>query len=208
MKVAKPQASAPHYEVERKYCLTAEEFANLPRRLSEEMGFESAGQVVQTDTFLPVENRGDIIRVRDERCGDQTDHLLTLKTWVVVNGHRERREQEEHLSRTVRDCLVGVAERLNGRPLPTLTKSRSSYQSEVADKAKIVVTFDQLPDLGKHSGYYLEIEILVGGDDEIEKAKAAIFELAFKLLQDSRESCGMSYKQMLDDATAEKEAAR
>jgi adenylate cyclase class IV len=190
------------YEVEHKYRLTEKEFDQLPERLCREMDFNHLGDVVEADTFMPVENPGDIIRVRDERCGEKMRHILCQKKWVMVDGSRERQEKEEELTQGVRDCLLEVTKRLNRGSLPQLTKKRSLYQRQLEGGPTVVVTLDTLTGIGSHSGHYMEIEIIVTRDRDLVDAHRKVDEMALTLLWQRREPCLMSYKQMLDDAMA------
>lgn len=194
-------SDGPFYEIERKYRLSREEFDDMPRRLKEKLRFDWVRDVVEADTFLPVEKPGDIIRIRDEKGDSSIQHILTQKTWVEVLNGKERREQEDTIPVAVRDCVIAVTERLNGKPLKKLSKKRRFYRGTSPEGFKIVVVLDAVTDLGQYSGNYMEVEILVKRDEDIAAARLKVVELAKILLDEEREPWAMSYKQMLDEVS-------
>jgi predicted adenylyl cyclase CyaB len=187
------------YEVERKYRLSRQEYAEMPTRLKERLQFEWLRDVVEADTFLPAEKPGDMIRIRDEKGDQATQYFLTQKTWVEVMNGKERREQEDDITSGVRDCMIAVTERLNAQPLKRLSKKRSFYQRILPEGHKVTIVLDEVANLGANSGNYMEIEILVTADEDVSSARQKIAELAKILLDEDREPWAKSYKQMLDE---------
>jgi adenylate cyclase class IV len=192
----------PHFEVERKFRLTDEEFDLMPARLVEDLNFVKMREVTETDTFFPAEKPGDMVRIRDEKCGAKTVHYLTQKTWKIVGDSKERSEQEEKLSANVRNCMIAVGERMNdGQELLTLFKTRTFYerlQKSDPGAKKVLVVLDTLPDLGSYSGHYMEVEILVPEGADVEAARTQILGIAKALLQgEERAPMEISYMNML-----------
>ncbi len=190
-----------HLEIERKFAISKEEFRALPARLLS-AGFQLTGQVFMTDTFLPVITEGDMMRIRVETMNDRTKHILTRKTWVEVGGDREREETEKETNELAAGCLLELGERLSGGPLPSFSKDRDLY-SRLAedDHHQIVVSLDTADGLGDYSGHYMEIELLVPVNGNVQAARQQIASLASSLLGEEREFVKLSYQEMLKRST-------
>lgn len=195
-----------HLEVERKFRLFDGEKDSLLRRLSDG-GFALVGEVTMTDTFLPAEKDGDMIRIRVESEGEERHRVLTLKDWVTIDGERERREEEGEIG-----LLASVALRLVGRlvegasPL-SFSKVRRSYSSKqtgagTGPDVRVVVSVDQVTGLGVYSGDYLEVEIIVPVGGDVKTARERIRTEVFELLGEHREFVPRSYQDMLKESTA------
>jgi predicted adenylyl cyclase CyaB len=189
-----------NFEVERKYPLRADEELALPERLKQ-MGFRHIAQVHMHDFFLPTEIDGEMRRVRDETMEDKTKHLFTHKVWVQVAGKRERKEQEEQISPMVRELLLDFGTRLHGSKLPEFSKTREMYTREDEDMREITVAIDHVEGLGRFDGYYVEVEILVRREQDVESAREAVEKLAAELLREPREFA-ISYMEMLKQTLA------
>jgi predicted adenylyl cyclase CyaB len=191
-----------NFEVERKYPLSADERDNLPAKL-QSMGFRHAAQVFMQDYFLPAVEEGEMLRVRDETMDDRTKHLFTKKVWVVVAGNKERKEQEEEISANLRQLLLDLGTRLsNGKPLPSFTKERDMYTRK--DEIQVItIAIDRVDGLGVNDGSYVEVEILVRREADVEKARTAIEKLAFEILGEER-AFANSYMEMLKQHLATK----
>jgi predicted adenylyl cyclase CyaB len=196
-----------NFEVERKYPLTPNEHEDLPAKL-QSMGFRHDGQVYMHDYFLPTNqvannNRGgDMLRLRDETMDDRTKHLFTNKIWVMVAGKQERKEKEEEISALIRELLLDLGTRMNGGPLPNFTKERDLYTRQDKQQS-VTVTIDKVDGLGVNDGFYLEVEILVRREADVEQARTAIEELAVEILGDKRDFA-ISYMEMLKQHLAQK----
>jgi adenylate cyclase class IV len=186
-----------HLEVERKFKISAEEFRALSARLLSK-GFQLTGQVFMTDTFLPVQTEGDMMRIRVETMNDITKTILTRKQWVTVGGERERQETERETNDLASGCLLELGERLTGGPLPSFSKDRDMYSRLAEDEHhKIVVALDTAEGLGEYSGHYMEIELLVPVDGDVQAARRQIATLAASLLGEERPFEQLSYQEML-----------
>ena len=188
-----------HFEVERKYRISPDEFANLPIKLSER-GFSFVEKVSMTDTFLPATGEGSILRLRRESAGCEVRNILTRKEWVyLAGGEKERQEQEERVGELVSQVLVSLGKAASNEPLLSYGKDRFLYQG-VLDGYKIIVSLDCVEGLAEYSGNYMEVEILVAGDEGVESARNLVFKFAQELLGDSRDFEPLSYKAMLERA--------
>lgn len=185
-----------HFEVERKFRISKEEFQALRARLLTN-GFQLTGQVFMTDTFLPVLAEGDMMRIRVETMNDHTKYILTRKKWVNVADGREREEIEEEINDLARGCLLELGERISASLL-SFSKDRDLYSRLAADEHhKIVVSLDTAEGLGEYSGHYMEIELLVPAGGDVQSARQQIAQLAATLLGDERENVPLSYQEML-----------
>lgn len=190
-----------HLEVERKFKISAEEFRALSARLLSQ-GFQLNGQVFMTDTFLPVQVEGDMMRIRVETMNDITKTILTRKQWVTVGGERERQETERETNELAAGCLLELGERLAGAPLPSFSKDRDMYSRLAEDEHhQIVVALDTAEGLGDYSGHYMEIELLVPVDGDVQAARQQIATLAASLLGEERAFEQLSYQDMLKRST-------
>jgi predicted adenylyl cyclase CyaB len=190
--------SKKHFEIERKYRLSEEEYSDLPTRLTQ-ASFHAARQIVENDTFFPVQKKGDMMRIRDEEFEGSTTHILTQKTWVETAGNKERSEREEEISEFVRECIFEIAARMSSKPLKKLSKERALFEKEQPSRAKVVVTLDYVRDLGENSGPYMEIELIVENEADVQSARDKIQELAKILLKDSRDYVHKSYQDMVNE---------
>lgn len=193
----------PHFEVERKYRLSQDEFDTLPARLRQD-GFVRAGRMIMTDTFLPAENDGELMRLRDEVSETgRSITILTTKRWVEVAGDRERKESEsEGIDSTTRECLLSLGQRLQAstgkkkeRELPSYTKERTTF-SGYRDRFTVTVALDLASGLGEYSGTYLEVEVIVFSEQEVARARAFVEGFGKELLRDERQMA-ISYREML-----------
>lgn len=184
-----------HFEVERKYRLTEAEIQSLPAKLTS-IGYVFDGVAEMVDTFVPPETEGDMIRVRDETISGASHTVLTCKTWKIVAGQKERAETEESLTPFVRGCILEVGQRLRGKKLSTFSKTRDLYVAALAGR-KVTVGLDRVSGLGKYSGPYLEIEVIVKHESEVAAVREFIVAHAKELLGDDRDFVRMSYQQML-----------
>lgn len=186
------------FEVEDKHPLRQNEFDSLPEHLRR-IGFRLASRVTMTDTFLPAEAKGEMIRVRDEVSLDdgRSVTILTLKRWVeVTGGERVRKETEsEGLDSTVRSCLLALGRRLSDGDLPSFSKQRTTYSAR-RDGYNVNVALDVVEGLGEYSGPYLEVEVIVKTEEEVAPARAFVEGFVVELLGEKRER-SISYQEML-----------
>jgi len=190
-----------HLEVERKFRLFDGELDTLESRLPG-CGFDLIGEVTMTDTFLPTVKDEDMIRIRVESEGEERRRYLTLKDWVMIDGERERREEEGVIG-----LMPGVVLRLVGRlvagtsPL-SFSKVRRSYSStQPGSDVQVVVSVDRVTGLGVYSGAYLEVEIIVPVGGDVKSARERIRTEVFDLLGEHRDFVPRSYHDMLRETT-------
>lgn len=188
-------AKKPHFEVERKYPVSQEEFHKLPGRLRD-LGFSRKSRATILDTFLPAENEGDMVRLREETIDGLTVTVITLKQWVDVNGERERKEREsDPIDAVTKDCLMSLGRRLATEPLMSFSKDRTTYSGR-RDKRQVTVALDVASGLGSYSGNYLEVELIVERQEDVADARTFV-ETFVKELIDSERECAISYMEML-----------
>jgi adenylate cyclase class IV len=189
-------AKDAHLEVERKYRATDEEFSRLPER-ARSLNFVEAGQVVMTDTFLPTEDEGDMMRVRVESGNGLPRSILTLKSWVsTADGGKERKETEREIPAFLGRLLVAIGRTLKGSPLMSFSKHRQLFEGNLSGWP-CVLSLDRVDKLGPYSGVYLEVEILVPVGTDVTPARQRITAFASELLGENREPFALSYMEML-----------
>lgn len=191
-----------HFEVERKYQLSREEFDRMPSRLRA-LGFSKKSCATIVDTFIPAENEGDMIRVRDETLDGLTTSVVTLKQWVDVAGSRERKEREsDPIDAIARETFLALGRRLAGSELMSFSKERSAFRG-YRDKRSVTVAVDLVSGLGQYSGTYLEIELIVERQEEVAEARAFVEKFAGELIGLEREFA-ISYMEMLKRSRQER----
>lgn len=191
-------APEKHLEVERKFQLLDGESNGLPSRLKAR-GFASIGRLTMTDTFLPRAKEGDMNRIRVESDGKTTRRLLTMKDWVVVSGEKERREEESEIGLAASLFLRVAGRLLNRSALPSFSKTRDLY-SRTLGEVSAVVSIDQVTGLGRFSGWYLEIEVIVPIGGNVHEARDTIRGVMIELLGEEREFVKRSYQDMLSES--------
>ncbi len=185
----------PHFEVERKYQLSREEFDGMPGRLRA-LGFSKSSDATILDTFLPAENDGDMIRVRDETSDGVTVTVITLKEWIDVGGSRERKEREsEPIDAISKEAFLALGRRLADSDLMSFSKERATFCGN-RDKYRVTVALDQVSGLGRYSGTYLEIELIVERQEGVAEARSFVEKFAVELIGAEREFA-ISYMEML-----------
>lgn len=195
-----------HLEVERKFRIAETEVAAIRTRLSELL-FKHCGDVTLADTFLPATVKGEMMRVRRETCNGHRNVLLTYKTWVATDDGGKERQEAEHPTRPlIASLLILLGRLIQGEPLLGFSKERALYRGAYGP-GDVVVSIDQVVGLGRFSGYYVEIEIMVphADQDSAGAAKSAIYELAGEIFGEAREDVKQSYLDMLIASRAEHE---
>lgn len=190
-------AKPNQFEIERKYRLSLAEYNTLQSLLAER-GFVHACKYSLTDTFLPAKNKGELIRVRDQKGSDGTSSVLTLKSWVQVAGQREREEREvDPLDRLSRSVLIIFGRRVADQALLSYTKERQEFRAN-RDGLSVTAALDYTDQLGEFSGYYLEFEVIAHDSNDVERARATISKLVAEFLGSEERPTAPSYKDMLE----------
>lgn len=193
-------ADRGHLEVERKFAISQGESLMLPDRLAS-CGFAYLDKVFMTDTFLPVRTEGEMGRVRVERNANGTRTMLTHKTWSnTTGGGRERQESETPIGKFTSVCLLTIGRRLKGAELLSFGKHRELFSGHLNGR-QAIVSIDQAEGLGKHTGFYLEVEVIVPLGEDVTSAREYIFRLVQELLGEARDPVKLSYLQMLELGT-------
>lgn len=195
--------SQANFEVERKFRLNEADLDAVRGRLAT-MGFAPSKLIQMSDQFLPVKIKGEMLRIRDESVNGHSETLLTIKEWVLIKGGqggKERSEEEGTLGPFARAFLLHFGRLLSGHPLHGFSKLRQEHVSP--SYPGVVITLDDVDGLGRYSGRYAEIEVLVPRDGDVEAARAKIAQLAKSLFDEERAPVEYSYQQMLEKSLTE-----
>ncbi|MBZ0185141.1 MAG: CYTH domain-containing protein [Candidatus Obscuribacterales bacterium] len=196
LSLSKTKEVSFQFEVERKYRLSEKEMSDLPERLLA-AGFGRATEVEITDTFIPAEVESDMIRIRDIVDRDGKSTVLTMKTWVEVEGGREREEREsEPFDELTRSCFLALGRRLAGCDLLSFFKRRTEYRRREG-RLLVTVALDQVEGLGEFSGPYLEVEVIANRQEIVVEARSLIEAVVRELLADASREAAPSYMEML-----------
>ncbi|MBX9688009.1 MAG: CYTH domain-containing protein [Candidatus Obscuribacterales bacterium] len=191
------KARKGHLEVERKFSISATESESLPLRLRE-LEFRPTGSVTMTDTFLPPRQKGEMMRVRDEVSPGSLRSVFTLKSWVKTrDGGKERQESECEVSSLLRTLAIICARFAAQKELLSFSKERAVFEGTLNGK-EMTVCIDRVSGLGKYSGHFLELEVIVPLGEEPQAARAEIFNFVETLLGSPREDVKNSYLEMLE----------
>jgi predicted adenylyl cyclase CyaB len=191
-----------HFEIERKFRLSNEEYELIQDRLKE-MCFVLMRSVIERDIFFPVEKQGDMLRLREQECEGTITYFLTRKTWIDAGGEKERSETECEISEFVSQFILAAAHGLNPKELRNLTKERSFFENKIDKHRKVTVALDNVRGLEKRSGPYVEIELIIEHEEDVQSARDEIASLAKSLLREERASERLSYQDMLVEALAQ-----
>lgn len=199
MRSSNASQKAFRFEIERKYRLTLTEYKTL-QGLLVERGFTRGHTFSLTDTFLPVPNKGELIRVRDQASDSLRTSILTLKNWEMVAGQKERRESEvDPLDSLSRSILLWLGRRASGSSLLSYTKQRQEL-TDNRDGLQVTAALDYVDELGEFSGYYLEFEVIALDNKDVEKARATIAKLVAEFLGSAERPTAPSYRDMLEQS--------
>lgn len=188
-------APPAHFEVERKFQLEKDEVPAIIDRLREQ-GFSPAGVVVMTDTFLPPPAKGEMLRVRDEKMLGVWKTVFTRKSWRnTPDGGRERHECEREATPLLRALVLLVARMICG-DLPSFTKERRLFEDRIGEH-EVIISVDQVSGLGKYSGNYLEVEVIVPMGGDTSSARDKVYSVASRLFGAERADVRTSYQEML-----------
>jgi adenylate cyclase class IV len=189
-----------HAEVERKFSCTEEE-ANLLSDRLETRGFRYAGTVAMNDTFLPAAIPGEMLRVRQEKLDENPAKvLLTFKQWMQTATGKERRETEREVLAAVAVVWLIIGRFVSGTSLLGFGKRRRLYDGQLNGK-QCVVAIDKTSGLGRYSGWYVEIEVILPLDGDFPEFERCILDLADQLFTAHRDPLKRSYMDMLVETT-------
>lgn len=185
-----------HFEVERKFALTQHEAVTIPARL-QELGFTYSGTASMTDTFLPAAVAGEMMRVRQEKLGDEPRRtVLTFKKWVQTATGKERQETERQVGNTVGAVWKLIGRMVAGGPLLSFSKQRKLFDGKFGE-SDVVISVDRVEGLGEFSGFYMEVEVIVPLDGDVVAYRDRIFSLVRDILGEQRDDVRRSYMDML-----------
>lgn len=198
LNLSKGKEASFQFEVERKYRLSEKEMSNLPGVLTES-GFDRVPEVEITDTFIPAEVESDMIRIRDIVGRDGKSTVLTMKTWVEVEGGREREEREsDPFDALTRGCFLSLGRRLAGGDLLSFSKRRTEFRKRrYRGELSVTVALDRVTGLGSYSGPYLEVEVIARRQEDVAGARSLVEDVTAELLGDANREVAPSYMEML-----------
>jgi predicted adenylyl cyclase CyaB len=199
-KLAHTDSAVNPLEVERKFSISGDEEERIISALTS-LSFVLTHKENMTDIFLPSPREGEMMRVRqivpDTKARAHKRIFITSKKWVRTNnGSKERQEAESEISPWLGALLVVAGRFINNAPLLNYTKERLIYSGTYHGFA-CVASIDNTSGLGKYSGHYLEVEILVPANIDTSEAQKTVFALSQTLLNGERPYIEMSYKDML-----------
>lgn len=198
--IVERKAQKGHLEVERKFQITKEEMDRLTIRLRE-LNFEPAGTAIMTDYFLPVAEKGEMMRIRDESLSGTAHILFTHKSWYkTADGGKERQEAEAEASSFAKTVFLILGYLLSGKSLLSFTKERMLFEGKIGTRAA-VISLDTVEGLGEFSGYYLEAETIVPLHEDSTIAREQIFNFAEQAFGKPRDHLKTSYFEMLELST-------
>jgi hypothetical protein len=207
-----------HLEIERGFPLKAKEYAHLLILLAK-LNFKATTTSVINDTLLPTTKKRTTHRIRREQV--LMEHLKRVNEVIfylthkahpkMKNGKHVRHERERHLTAVNADQRIAqaISKLWDSIPLdavkhtlPSYSKIRRSYTGELKigkTRYNATVALDIAQGLGKYSGHYVEIEILLPKetkDKKVIKVEKGILKFAHKMLGDKRPP-KRSYRKLL-----------
>ncbi|MFW6018286.1 MAG: class IV adenylate cyclase [Halapricum sp.] len=157
----------------------------------ESLGADRSGSVTQADTYYDAPHRDfaatdEAFRVREEARDGDSETRITYKGPKIDAGSKTREELETTVGdgETVRDLV----ESLGFDPVATVRKDRQRFAV-----SGFIVTLDTVEGLGE----FVEIEIDVETEAEIEQARDAALELLADLGLDPDDQIRVSYLELL-----------
>ncbi len=201
----KNKFNGAHFETEKGFRVSKKEFEALKLRLPD-LGFAFSKRCHITDFVIPT--KGSVTRrMRIETTGEGDDAatrcIRGFKNHPLKGkkGKHVRLEDEKIVKPSVAITFITSAmERLKA-PIPYYRKKRLLYQGK-HDGFDFVIALDRAKEIGKFSGYYVEIETLLplgSTEDDVEKALVVIEALAETLFGEKRKP-KISYRRMLKKA--------
>jgi adenylate cyclase class IV len=169
------------HEIEVKYSIHQQKVNDIFDTLVG-MGFHHKATYELFDTWLPPKAKSESLRVREQIQGKSRKFFLSSKTTKERDGEvKNKCEAESKISQLTRDVLINLASRVYGI-LPTVHKMRYVFQGRIASRY-YTVAIDEVLDLGRFSGVYLEVETIVPFEVVDRKAMPDVKRMALKILK-------------------------
>lgn len=200
------------HEIEVKYVIHSEKVSDIFDTLMD-MGFRHKATYNLVDMWLPPKEKSESLRIREQTQGKTRKYFLSSKKTKETNGEGKNKcEAESKIDEFTRDVLIGLALRMRS-VLPVVRKTRYSWQGRIRSRDYTVVV-DEVVDLGRFSGFYLEVETLVPYNKVDPKAMDDVKHIALKILHaayDGEENlkfshAKLSYRKMAKIHQAEQDA--
>lgn len=170
----------------------------LVLRSLKKLGAKMKGKLSQKDyyftpPFLDVGEKGSIVRVREDIHEEGKRRIiLSYKTPNRPVGGVEAREEIEVEVLGDVQTLLELLKRIKVKPIVSVTKERAEYTLAYKG-ASFTVTLDEVETLGS----FVEIELLSGRKDDVQRVIALGEELAAKLNIDPSRKIGLGYHELM-----------
>lgn len=182
-------------EVERKYRLSDDQFADLLAGLESTYYFGDRSEVRQHDIYLPPRSDSESLRLRAETRNGAVRYYLIVQSDVKSTGGGEKSQISTEIDSLVFESLHDLGRRLSADELPEINKQRHLFHGE-REGWLMRVCLDKLEDLGDYSGHYLELETLCSDTQEVEGAVAVLTGLAVEIVGNDGKPLDMNYLDM------------
>jgi adenylate cyclase class IV len=150
-----------------------------------------------SDTFLPCQDDGEIMRIRQEHeTAGARRTVFTIKQWVKTRTGRTRKEAESDAPSTVALIFLVAGRMLSGKALVGFSKNRQLFEGQL-NSDHLIISIDEVFGLGEFSGWYMEAEVLVPLDKDPADYEEPILKQVQELLGDTRLPVKQSYREML-----------
>jgi adenylate cyclase class IV len=190
------------HEIEVKYSIHGTKVNDIFDTLMD-LGFRHKATYDLVDMWLPPKEKGESLRVREQIDGTSRKYLLSSKKSNEKDGEiKNKCEAESQIDDFIREVVIGLALRIRDS-LPVVRKTRYHWQGRIGAR-DYTVAIDEVLDLGRFSGFYLEVETLVPADkadpaakDDVKRIALQILETAYKAEENLTFSyVKLSYKKM------------
>jgi len=182
-------------EVERKYKLGADKFADLLAGLESTYYFGDRAELAQHDFYLPARSESEYLRLRVETKNGEVRYYLICQADLNAGNGGEKSQITSEIDALVFESLRDMAARLSTEKLPEIKKERHLFHGE-RDGWLMRVCLDKLEECGEYSGHYLELETLCSTASEVPGAVDVVTGLAREIVGDDGKPLELSYLDM------------
>lgn len=171
------------HEIEVKYKIDSDRVEKFTTVL-DKLGFTPKPTSTIIDKWLP--DGKSMIRLREQKRVQKNGKIKTTyevaskKTIERDGGIKSKCEYEHKVNKVMKVYLLKQAKR-KGRAIPKVQKTRTSWVVTIKGRDYTAV-IDRVTKLGKHNGFYFELETLIPSDVEDPKASKDVKALAQKIL--------------------------
>lgn len=173
------------HEIEAKYAIQGKKVKDIFDVLMD-LGFRHKATYDLVDMWLPPKEEKESLRIREQIQGTSRKYLLSSKkTNAKDEGIKNKCEAESRIDEFTRQVLIGLALRMRSA-LPVVRKTRYSWQGRIGSR-DYTIAIDEVFDLGRFSGFYLEVETLVPFNTIDPEAMDDVKHTALKILNSAYE---------------------